>query len=262
MPLTACSAGTVQCGTTVTGRVSVDSCETSDYVFGVGYAFNGTAGQRLTLIASSPSYRMVAALFDGRSGNLTMYAENQAASNGSAAQITNFVLPYTGPYAIILSPLLPFTFGDYSLTVGCASAPPPPPPPPTIGCVPASFTACLLGGRFKATVRYRSQFDSNAVDSTARVKSVSGFANTSYETAFFYFNDSSNIEMMVKMLDQGNRDSAGRPTIAVLFGTATPLRVELTISDTSSLAGINSQRKYTSPFNSMTGGTDFTAFLK
>ena len=63
---------------------------------------------------------------------------------------------------------------------------------------------------------------------------------------------------VLKMLDQGNTNAQGQPTIAVLFGTASPLRVELTITDTSTGA----VKTYVSPFNTGLGGTDFTAFVK
>jgi lysyl endopeptidase len=125
-------------------------------------------------------------------------------------------------------------------------------------CVASSTTACLLNRRFRVTVRYRNAFDSGAVNTNALVKQVSGFADPSYETAFFYFNNPNNIELMLKMLDQGNTNGAGQPTIAVLFGTATPLGVELTITDTTR----GTSKSYTSGFNQMKGVTDFTAFVK
>lgn len=125
-------------------------------------------------------------------------------------------------------------------------------------CVEDSTTACLLNGRFRATVRYRGGFDNFPADTNALRKPVTGFASPSFETSFFYFNSVNNIEILLKMLDQGNTDSQGHPTIAVLFGSATPLRVELTITDTTNQA----TRTYVSPFNSGQGGADFTAFVK
>ncbi len=126
------------------------------------------------------------------------------------------------------------------------------------GCTANSTTACMLNGRFRVTVRYRGGFDNGPVDTNANVKSVTGFANPNFETGFFFFNSENNIEMLVKILDQGNTNSQGQPTIAVLFGSATPLRIELTIVDT--LKG--NTKVYSSNFNAMTGGTDFTAFVK
>ena len=125
-------------------------------------------------------------------------------------------------------------------------------------CVEDATTACVLNGRFRATVRYRNVFDDQPANANAFLKSVTGFASPNFETVFFFFNSSNNIELLLKMLDQGNTNGLGQPTIAVLFGTASPLRVELTITDTNTGA----VRTYTSPFNSGQGGTDFTAFVK
>jgi hypothetical protein len=131
-------------------------------------------------------------------------------------------------------------------------------PAQTSNCTANSTTACVLSNRFRVTVRFRNGFDDNPADSNASVKSVTGFANPSFETVFFYFNSESNIEMMVKILDQGNTNSQGQPTIAVLFGSATPLRVELTIFDTLK----QTTKTYSSAFGRMQGATDFTAFVK
>jgi len=129
---------------------------------------------------------------------------------------------------------------------------------PTAGCTANSTTACMLSNRFKVTVKYRAGFDNSAADTNASVKSVSGFANPNFETAFFYFNSDSNIEMIVKILDQGNRNAQGQATIDVLTGSATPLRAEVTIVDT--LKGVT--KTYTSNFNAQDGKTDFSAFVK
>lgn len=125
-------------------------------------------------------------------------------------------------------------------------------------CTPNGTTACMLNNRFKVQVKYRPAFDTNPPDTNASVKSVSGFANPSFESAFFYFNSDSNIEMLVKLLDQGNTNNQGQPTIAVLFATATPLGIEVTITDTTN----NATKTYKSDFGKMAGGTDFTAFVK
>lgn len=125
-------------------------------------------------------------------------------------------------------------------------------------CVPSATTACMLNNRFRVTLRYRNGFDGAAADTNASVKTVAGFASPNFETAFFYFNNESNIELMVKILDQGNTNASGQQTIAVLFGSATPLGVALSVVDT--VTGVT--RTYFSAFNSMRGQTDFTAFVK
>lgn len=131
-------------------------------------------------------------------------------------------------------------------------------PSTTAPCIANSTTACMLGGRFQVTVRYRGTFDNGAANQNALVKTVTGFADPNFETAFFFFNSPNNIEMLVKLLDQGNTDTSGRPTIAVLFGSATPLRIELQITDTQTGA----MKNYLSEFGQSRGGADFTAFVK
>jgi hypothetical protein len=125
-------------------------------------------------------------------------------------------------------------------------------------CVEDATTACLLAGRYRATLRFRNGFDNLPVDTDAFRKPVTGFSGPAFETVFFYFNDVNNIEVVVGMLDQGNTNGAGQPTIAVKLGTATPLRVEATITDTTTGA----TRTYASEFGSQQGQTDFTAFVK
>jgi hypothetical protein len=128
----------------------------------------------------------------------------------------------------------------------------------TAPCVPDLNAACMLNNRFRVTVRYRAGFDNGATDSVAKVKSVTGFAAPNFETAFFYFNSESNIEVIVKILDQGNRNSQGLATIDVLTGSATPLRAEVTIVDTLR----NGTKTYTSNFGAQDGKTEFGAFVK
>lgn len=128
----------------------------------------------------------------------------------------------------------------------------------TAPCSANATTACLLNGRFRTQVRFRNTFNNQPANTDALRKPVTGFANSNFETAFFYFNNPDNIEVLVKVLDQGNTNPAGEPTIAVLFGSATPLRTELTITDTQT----GTVKTYLSPFNSHKGGTDFRAFVK
>ena len=245
---TPCDAGSVTCGATRTGRVSVDSCN-SNNIYAVGYSFNGTQGQVITISGQSFQFAATVILADGR-GSATILAQHDVFNLGETARISNFTLPFTGPYIVLITPLTTVTFGDYTLTVSCQSQPG--------SCSETATTACMLSNRFRVAVRYRDSFDNNSANVSALRKPVTGFSNPAYETSFFYFNDPNNIEMMVKLLDQGNTNSAGQRTIAVLFGSATPLRIQVDITDTQTGA----TRTYHSLFNEMKGTTDFTAFVK
>ncbi len=236
-----CSVPALTCSVPVT---SSPSCPSSQYYFDF-YVFTAVAGQTVTLTTTtSTGYQMLVTIQDYNTGAVIV------SNYGPSPVSLTYTFPTSGPYAIGFGYVAYYATGTYTITASCGGS----------SCTPDTHTACLLNNRFKVTVKYRGVFDNNAADTAAWVKSVTGFANANYETAFFYFNDSNNIEMMVKMLDQGNKDTSNRPTIAVLFGSATPLRMELTITDMANPS--KPWKTYTSYFNSQTGATDFTAFVK
>jgi hypothetical protein len=131
------------------------------------------------------------------------------------------------------------------------------PPPGEGNCVPDAYTVCLLG-RFRVEVRYRNGWDNDLPDARALAKVTPGFADSNYETAFFYFFNPNNVEVMVKMLDQNNRFN-GVPTIAVITGIATPARVEVKVTDTSPWG---TSKVYSSEFGAQAGQSDFSTFVK
>jgi hypothetical protein len=129
-------------------------------------------------------------------------------------------------------------------------------PPPVAGeCVPDAYSVCAFS-RFKVEVRYRNGFDNAPVDTQALARVNAGFVDPKYQTSFFYFNNPNNAEVMVKLLDQGNQ-LGGVPMIAVVTGIATPLRVEVSVTDTSSGGGT---KRFISEHGAQAGVTDFTAF--
>jgi hypothetical protein len=129
---------------------------------------------------------------------------------------------------------------------------------PVASCVPSAFVACALNDRFRVTVRYRDRFDNFAAQTDARVTRVPALSSATLDTMLFYLDEAQNIEVLVKLFDRGNRDATGRPTIAVLYGVATPLRAEIIVTDTFT----NITRRYISAYGESRGGSDFTAFVK
>jgi hypothetical protein len=224
--LTPCNGGTVSCGQTVTGRVSVDSCyASSSGVYAVGYLFNGSVGQRITLRASSPTVRIGILLGDGRQGNTTLYASNQAATTGGTAEILNLALPYTGPYFIFVSPLVAFTYGDYSLTVTCGSA-----PPPSGSCTPNATTLCLNNGRFRVTATFLTP--------QAQSGTATAVPETT-DTGMFWFFSANNIETIIKVVN----GCSFNQRYWVFAGGLTNVQVVLTVVDTLN----GTTRTYTNP---------------
>ncbi len=94
-----------------------------------------------------------------------------------------------------------------------AAAPAGPLPP----CHSDSQTLCLQKNRFQARLVWQNQFDG-----------IIGFGNALPRTdvaGFFTFDDPSNIELMLKILDFGD-------TIKVFYGELTDLHFTLTVTDT------------------------------
>ncbi|HKR62831.1 MAG TPA: PPC domain-containing protein [Thermoanaerobaculia bacterium] len=247
-----CPATPITPPVTINGALTTASCRDFLNLREDVYSVTVSAGTTIDIDYSSTAYDTFLYMYLGNATSAPVTTVSYRSTSGVSRQRIHHTFATGGTYYIEAEALWsasssqPNT-GPYTLVVSFAG-----------GCVPNATTACLLNSRFRATVRYRGAFDNAAADTSAQVKSVTGFANPSSETVFFYFNSPDNIEMMLKMLDQGNTNGAGQPTIAVLFGSATPLRVEVTITDTKN----NAVKTYTSAFAEMKGGTDFTAFVK
>ncbi|HEX8170821.1 MAG TPA: hypothetical protein VF824_09805 [Thermoanaerobaculia bacterium] len=239
------------CNSTTTDTVNIYGCRTDDFHYLNAHQIHVEAGYTLTVTLQPYGFRP----FIGISavGN-DRYLKSASGTTSGQSLTLSYVAPSTGEYEIWVGPATASDTGTYQLSVLCTTGSPSSEP----HCVPDQFTACLLNNRFKATLKYRGVFDNNRADTNASVKTVTGFGSATSETVFFYFNSPNNIEMLVKMLDQGNTNGSGQPTVAVLYGSATPLRAELTITDTKN----GTTRTYTSEFGKMQGGTDFTAFVK
>ncbi|HEX8409557.1 MAG TPA: hypothetical protein VF883_11870 [Thermoanaerobaculia bacterium] len=242
-PLTACFAGTVACGQTATGRVSVDSCESNGY-YGVGYLFNGIAGTRVTINGRSATFTATVGLADGRSGNTTIYTRGEASSDGGTATIANFVLPYTGPYLILILAGAPFDFGDYTLSVTCETS--------TTTCTTTATQACLLDGRFRVSINYVNQFANPPAPGTfVAAKLVPGVQNP--DVATFGISSAQAIEVVVRIQDTR---PFGLNRFDVYYGGLTDL--EYTVSVTDTVKGTT--KTYRNPPGTVGGLVDRTTF--
>jgi hypothetical protein len=105
-------------------------------------------------------------------------------------------------------------------------------------CRPNATTLCLLGGRFSANVTWQNQFNGGVIGS--------GMAGPlSSETGTFYFTDPTNKELLVKILNFGNR-------IAVFYGSLSNLQYTLQVTDTST----GGTKTYFNPPGTFCGGLD------
>ena len=108
-------------------------------------------------------------------------------------------------------------------------------------CRASSDTLCLLKGRFALKVTWKNQFDGSS--GTGTPKPLSDL------TGAFSFTDRSNLEILFKILDFGDR-------IAVFYGTLSNLEYTASVTDTTT--GV--VKTYHNPANNYCGGLDNTAF--
>ena len=241
VPLTPCYAGSMTCGSSRSGRVSVDSCE-SGGVYGVGYSFNGTAGTRVTITGRSPEFAATIALADGRSGNSTIYARHDVYNDGATARIENFVLPYTGPYLILITPGVRYEFGDYTLTLSCPGSGP-------VTCTQSPTVTCLVGGRFQVSTTYFNPV--SGMTNTFQVSKQDPFA-VSPDVALFGFDDPRAIELVVRIVDARPFDNHYH----VYYGGLTDFPFTVRITDTAK----NITKEYRFNGGTPAGGVDRLTF--
>ncbi len=111
----------------------------------------------------------------------------------------------------------------------------------TGACKPDKNTICLLNRRFALTMSWHNQFNDTS--------GAGGAVPVSDLTGAFYFTDPSDLELVVKVIDFGNR-------IAVFYGTLSDLQYDLVVTDTAT----GTQKTYGNPAGQYCGGLDNTAF--
>jgi hypothetical protein len=108
-------------------------------------------------------------------------------------------------------------------------------------CRAGRDTLCLLGRRFSATVDWHNPGNGQSGSgSTVALSDVTGS---------FYFTDPSNVELMVKMIDFGDR-------VAVFYGALSDLEYTIHVTDTATGA----VKTYHSTAGKLCGGLDNSAF--
>ncbi len=100
---------------------------------------------------------------------------------------------------------------------------------------------CLLNNRFQVSVAWRNPGNNTS--------GVGGAVPISGLTGAFYFTDASNLELMVKAIDLGDR-------IDIFYGTLSDLEYTITVTDTVT-GGV---KTYLNPAGNYCGGLDGNAF--
>ncbi|MBV8200336.1 MAG: trypsin-like peptidase domain-containing protein, partial [Acidobacteria bacterium] len=108
-------------------------------------------------------------------------------------------------------------------------------------CAPSSHTLCLLDRRFAVSVAWMNQFDgSSGVGSPRSLSDQSGL---------FTFTDPTVVELVMKMVDFGDRT-------AFFYGTLSNLEYDITVTDTVG----GTTKTYHNAANNYCGGLDNMAF--
>lgn len=176
----------------------------------------------------------VAKVFWGQLTNLRYTMEVMDTRNGQIQNYTNTAGDCGGidqDFATLVAPPAP----------SASSAPTTSPARAAASCRSSATTLCLLKNRFAVEVDWRNP--ANGTSGQAGAGTLSNLTGT------FTFGDRSNVELMVKMLDFGNR-------VALFWGALSDLDYTLKVTDTET----GTVKSYRSTPGKLCGGLDNDAF--
>lgn len=210
-----CPGGTphvqgIACGSTVTDSLTqTGSCALTDQSYVDFYAFNGTAGQQVTINMTS-SFDTFLFLLDPTA---TVVATDDDGGGGTNSRIV-FTLTSSGSWFIAANSFNANTFGAYTLSLTCTGG------GGGGGCTPNATTLCLNNGRFRVTATF----------ATTAGQSGNGMAvSETSDTGMFWFFSANNIEMIIKVVN----GCALNSRYWVFAGGLTNVAVTITVTDTS-----------------------------
>jgi len=228
----ACTNGTVALGVTVSGNLTTSDCTSTDSngtLYADFYAFTATAGHTLTVTAHS-TIAYIAAIQDFSSGTV-LASTNTCGFQQDSCSFT-YVVPTSGSYLLGFGS---YSVGAYTMTVSDST-----PPPPSCG---NTTTLCLNSAQFTVTVHWV----------TAAGNSGSGTAiPISGDTGYFWFFNSANVELVVKVLD--GRTVNGH--YWVFYGALSDVTYTIRVTNTATGAF----REYRNEQGELTSFADTAAF--
>jgi len=225
-----CTDGSAAFGHTISGQLDVSDCSSTDSsgtLYADFYAFSATAGHTVTMTAHS-SLAYIATIQDFSSGTVL-------ASSGSCGltddQCTfSYLIPASGTY---LAGIGAYGFGSYTLTLTDSGA----------QVCGDSHTLCLSNSNYAVSVQW----------ATTDGRTGSGTAVTlTSDTGYFWFFSSSNVELVVKVLDGTGINGKHW----VFYGALS--NVSYTITVTNRLTGVS--RNYTNNQGNLASVADTQAF--
>jgi hypothetical protein len=174
----ACGYGNIFFGQTIDESWSVGDCNSGapanrvyDY-----HLFSGGAGQQVTAALTYTD----GALNPASIAIKTIDGAVLASSSGGSPVVVTETLPASGYYVILVQSVMPFRYGDYSLSLKASTV--------GGGC---ALGACLNDGRFQVTATWKKPDGSTGAAMPAM------FTN---DTGYFWFFSDSNVELVIKVL--------------------------------------------------------------
>jgi hypothetical protein len=227
----ACTDATATFNQTINGTLTSSDCSSMDgswTLYADFYTFTGTAGHTVTVTAHS-SLAFLATIQDLSSGTVLASSGNCGLSDDTCS--FTYVVPTSGTY---LAGFGAYGFGSYTLTLADSGGP---------SICGDALTLCLSNSTYAITVHW--------VAADGRSGSGTAVPLTS-DTGYFWFFSSSNIELVVKVLD--GRGINGYHW--VFYGALSD--VSYTITVTNRLTGVS--RSYTNDQGNLASVADTQAF--
>ncbi|MEO8430232.1 MAG: PPC domain-containing protein [Acidobacteriota bacterium] len=217
---TACSTSGITCGGSVNGTLDSQDCQLGDETRADNYTFQGTAGQTVTIAMSSSALDAYLILRNPAGTAVALDDDSGGGPDGTNAQII-YTLPTTGVWTIVANAVYIADRGPYFLSLSCGAV---------TACVPNATSMCL-NSRFRVSANWQTTTASGA---GTPIQLTS-------DTGYFWFFSSSNVEIVVKVLNGCGLNSR----YWTFAGGLTNVLVNLTVTDTQTGA----VRTYSNPQN-------------
>jgi len=233
-----CASQTISCPGTASGNLATSDCLTGQRSAGEftdSYQFSGTAGQTVTINMSSPQFDTLLFLINPSGG--VAESNDDISSTDFNSRIV-FRLNATGTWRVEASSFGPAATGSYTLSLsGCSGG------TPSV-CTPGGTNLCLAASRFKVEVTWRAVRQGTSGVGTA--------APLTSDTGYFWFFNSANVELVIKVLDA--RVITGR--FWVFYGALSDVEYTITVTDTTTGA----VKTYFNPQDRLASVADTAAF--
>ena len=189
------------------------------------YDFAATSGKTL-LVTSHSSLLYLATIQDYATG--TVLASTSTCGFTQDSCSLTYSVPVSGTYVVGIGTV---GTGSYSLTLTDST----PPPPPQSNCTATALNLCLAASRFKVSVAWLTGPAGGTPTGSGNGTAIPMTSNTGY----FWFFDSSNVEVTVKVLDATGVNGK----FWVFAAGMTNLQATITVTDTKTGA----VKRYSNP---------------